>query len=139
MTLECIRQMRVLDRIFIRVLVAFLALSTTGCSDVLCGRVEERRFASPDGEVDAVVSYLDCGATTSLVHDVSVVSKGMVPSDGDQIMIIAKARRIDANWYSNSSFEVSYEAREVEVLKQRTSVTIGNGELRSIAVSIRPL
>lgn len=56
-------------------LIASMTL-TTGCADLLCGNDVIDDVASPSGRNHAVVFHRDCGATTGLSVQVSVLPAG---------------------------------------------------------------
>jgi hypothetical protein len=61
------------------VLVGALCLSITACGQFLfgpCGNEEISRLKSPDGKFEAVLFEQNCGATSSLMTNVSVVVAG---------------------------------------------------------------
>lgn len=114
--------------------MAAALLPLVGC---FVAKTEVARVVSPDGTVEAVVTEVDGGATTSYAYVVSLRPVGQRGTA--RIAYLYGAARstrswgVNVRWPSNEAVEIEYlTARETEL--ERSAVAIGG---RTIRVSLR--
>jgi hypothetical protein len=99
------------------ILMTFVIVSISvvfGCSnDELCAAQEVDRVTSPDRIVDAIVSEVNCGATTSFVYKVFLVLAGGVPSKDDLVFLADKSDSVGVAWVAPQRLVISYETARI--------------------------
>lgn len=103
------------------VLLAFMAVSSVGCSDT-CADDIVSRVTSPDGRHVAVLFQRDCGATTGFSTQISIVDVGSKPVGGGNVFVAdddhGSARAgawggpwAEARWLQNDRLIVRYASK----------------------------
>jgi hypothetical protein len=92
----------------IRVAAGFVVLAVlTSCSD-LCSNEIVQSVASPSGSLKAVVFTRDCGATTGISTQVSILGSGRsLPNEGGNAFIIGDIAPVVLEWKSDAALLVS--------------------------------
>ena len=109
-----------LSLFFISTLVP--TLLSLGCSLSMCGNQILSTTPASDGAVTAVVFVRDCGATTGVATEVSILSSGIrLPNDGGNVLIAGdnhgrahsgpgNVPKVDVKWTGARELLVVYEA-----------------------------
>jgi len=95
---------------------------TVGCS--MCGNAVVAEIPSPKGDKRAVVFQRDCGATTRMSTQVSILSRGQSLRDEGNAFIAddtGNVLAIDVRWASNDELMIYYPAR-ARVFRHNTKV-----------------
>ena len=79
--------------------VALTAVALSACGGDMCKNAIQWRTASPDGRFEAVVFQRDCGATTGISTQVSIVSAGQsLPDASGNVMVSDDPFPATAQW-----------------------------------------
>lgn len=77
-----------------------------------CEDTEMDRLTSPDGKVDCVLVQRNCGATTSYVYNIFLVSKGKSIGKADPVFRADHVKDLTMQWQATKRLELRYkEAR----------------------------
>ena len=95
------------------VLFGLLVFALDRLADDMCGTTIYDRAISPDGNNQAVVFEVDCGATTGFNRHVSIVSSGTNlqernPELPEGFLALRGAHEIKLNWLAVDRLEVHY-------------------------------
>lgn len=111
-------------------LVALLAVGLSACGDT-CGNDVERSVANPAGTLKAVLFERDCGATTAMSQQVSVLASGaQISNEGGNTFVVETDSGVTLRWLGNKMLEVRYPhgARTFAMAK-----SVGDVQIRYIA------
>ncbi|WP_345552489.1 hypothetical protein [Microbulbifer aestuariivivens] len=116
--------------------ITFLLLN--GCDSSKCGSEIVSRELSPDKRVEAVVSKVNCGATTDYSFKVYIVPTGS-DSLGNQVFLSDHTVGLRTSWIKKQRLSITYEkARIFEYTNFWQSKDLDNFEyLVSITEAIR--
>jgi len=82
-----------------------LSIGLSGCD--LCENEVSQTVISPSGKMKAVVFNRNCGATTGLNTQVSIIpASGSLPSDGGNTLILGGAVPLRVEWLSDSTLRL---------------------------------
>ena len=98
--------------------IAFMFIVSTGCFKEPCANEVLDEVPSPDRNLKAVVFVRNCGATTGLSTQVSVLGiDEVIENEPGNVFIIEPDGDVNAKWISASSLELEHPAR-TEVFRQ---------------------
>ena len=117
--------------------VALLAVALLPLLGCFVSKAEVARVPSPDGALEAVVTEVDGGATTSYAYVVSLGPAGQRGTSRiaylDGAARSARSWGVNVRWPTNEAVEIEYlTARETEL--ERSTIAIGG---RTIRVTLR--
>jgi hypothetical protein len=96
------------------------ALALGGCSD-LCGNEVAQTIASPSGKLKAVVFSRNCGATTGVNTQVSILrAEETLPNDGANTFISNGSVPIVVQWQNDKTIQISGLGDSAPIKQNRT-------------------
>jgi len=80
--------------------------------DSLCENNNLRETLSPDGQFKAVIFCRDCGATTAVSAQVSILPAGRkLPNDGGNVFVANREPPIAVRWIDDHHLRISGDTR----------------------------
>ena len=105
----------------------------------LCGNTISQTAVSPDGQLKAVVFERDCGATTRVSRQVSVLRASQsLPNEGGSILVIdgPSSPALRVAWAGARTLQIQYPPR-TRVFHQAAAAEVSLGLFRKTVVAVR--
>jgi hypothetical protein len=89
--------------------LAVFGLGVIACDAGLCANTVKRRVTAPDGRRDAILFIRDCGATTDLSPQVSILGAGKALRNvAGNVFIAPHSVEVQLEWVSPDTLMVRY-------------------------------